>query len=401
MGERDEETGISQAPDSKEIFTGSLMAWGSNFFNQLGLEETDEEMFQSEPKLIEFPNTTDTNFDSYSYGLYFGAAIQDGGDLYTWGSNDFGQCGNGNLMRVLTPTLIGSGFEKVSCGDYHTIAIKDYKLYSFGKNDFGQCGTGDRLFSKIPAEIVSDISFDIISCGSHYSCAIDLEGYLYTWGCNNFGQLGHETTKHQLIPVKVGTDKWENVFAGVHHTLAIKKSDKSLWGWGDNANNQLGLSGTFKTPTLINDEYEWNDASCGIYHSLAITSEGDLYSCGYNKHGQCGVDSQDKVTSLTQVTYIPERVSDTDNTVKFLRVGACGYFSLAIGYDGSYSSPGNCRLHFFGDNTSRLVKDEEYPKYILTPYRFELGFIDVIRGSHGGVFIITKQSTETEHGNDQ
>jgi len=34
-------------------------------------------------------------------------------------------------------------------------------------------------------------------------------------------------------------------------------------------------------------------AYCGRYHTLAINTSGQLYSCGQNNYGQCGITSTD------------------------------------------------------------------------------------------------------------
>ena len=75
------------------------------------------------------------------------------------------------------------------------------------------------------------------------------DGTLWGWGYNFYGQLGDGTTTNRvlpvLIPVPVGVaagTTWGAVATGFF-TLALR-SDGTLWSWGDNQSGQLGSGGT-------------------------------------------------------------------------------------------------------------------------------------------------------------
>lgn len=53
------------------------------------------------------------------------------------------------------------------------------------------------------------------------------------WGQNNGGQIGDGSTNYRLTPVTVLTGV-AAVAGGRSHTLAIK-TDGTLWSWGTNA----------------------------------------------------------------------------------------------------------------------------------------------------------------------
>lgn len=71
--------------------------------------------------------------------------------MFTWGgggsSYNKGQCGHGHLSDIDVPMevhdLSGEGVMKIAAGGYHTIAVTaESHIYTWGSNQFGECGTG-------------------------------------------------------------------------------------------------------------------------------------------------------------------------------------------------------------------------------------------------------------------
>ena len=133
--------------------------------------------------------------------------------------------------------------------------------------------------------------YQVISAGHHHSLAVKSDGSLWAWGHNYFGQLGDGTTSERHGPVKIGSDNdWVMVSAGGYHSLAVK-SDGSLWAWGWNYYGQLGNSGfpfSEYSPVRIGFDNDWVMVSAGVYHSLAVKSDGSLWAWGRNNWGQLG-----------------------------------------------------------------------------------------------------------------
>lgn len=82
------------------------------------------------------------------------------------------------------------------------------------------------------------------------------------------------------------------IASGEQHTMAIA-DDGTLWGWGSNTSGECGIATLpvqqhLTIPTQVGTFNDWIDVDCGPYHSIALRSNGDVYTMGYNNNGQCG-----------------------------------------------------------------------------------------------------------------
>ncbi|CAN0164477.1 unnamed protein product [Ectocarpus sp. 6 AP-2014] len=87
--------------------------------------------------------------------------------------------------------------------------------------------------------------------------------------------------------------------------------ERELYGFGQNACGELGLGDTRErpTPTLSQTSRGKDivDVTAGNELTAVLTNTGEVYSCGYNSEGQCGIGEIDEtvpetVPSLTKVT---------------------------------------------------------------------------------------------------
>ena len=130
-----------------------------------------------------------------------------------------------------------------------------------------------------------------MAAGKNHTLAINSRGELYAWGKNDSGELGIGTAAdNELAPQRVGNDDdWEAVSGGYYHSLALK-SDGTLYSWGKNDRGQLGISGNENktTPQQVGNAGDWKAVSGGGDHSLALKSDNTLYAWGANSAGQLG-----------------------------------------------------------------------------------------------------------------
>ena len=135
-----------------------------------------------------------SNVVAVSLGDYYSAAITADGSLYTWGKNKYGQLGHGNTVDLNVPkkvdALSGKKVIAVSLGWSHSAAITaDGDLYTWGSNSYGQLGLSDMTDRKSPAKVA--LSYvAAVALGGQHSAAVLSDGRIYVWGRNTYGQLG-------------------------------------------------------------------------------------------------------------------------------------------------------------------------------------------------------------------
>ena len=277
---------------------GTLWAWGSNKYFQLGVDTGGDDYSDV---LVQVGSDTDV-WEAVSAGGYHTLALKSDGSLWAWGYNNHGQLGDGTIETRNVPTRVVSATDDwvaVSAEEYHTLALKsDGTLWAWGDNEYGELGvdTGDDDYSDEPVQVGSADDWQAVSAGEYFSLGIKTDGTLWAWGANNVGQLGVDTgvDDHSDVPVQVGsdTDVWEAVSAGDRHSMALK-ADGSLWAWGSNINGQLGVETPEEkhVPTrVVSDADDWEAVSAGGQHTLAFKTDGSLWAWGWNVFGQLGVD---------------------------------------------------------------------------------------------------------------
>ncbi len=125
------------------------------------------------------------------------------------------------------------------------------------------------------------------------SAAAAPSGTVVAWGDNGWGSLGDGSeTRQQLTPVHVvGVSGVVALAAGDQHSLALK-SDGTVWSWGRNLEGQLGI-GSFSfdrhaTPVQVPGLTGVTAIAAVQWHSLALKSDGTVAAWGSNTSGQLG-----------------------------------------------------------------------------------------------------------------
>ena len=94
------------------------------------------------------------------------------------------------------------------------------------------------------------------------------------------------------------------VAAGAGHSLAVS-SDGLLFGWGVAAKGQCGIAGAEQLhhPTFVpNPQINITAVAAGMGHTLCLTDQGTLWSCGWNNCGQLGLGSTSDAMKLSAVS---------------------------------------------------------------------------------------------------
>ena len=220
-------------------------------------------------------------------------------------------------------------------------AVLQGGLWSWGRNNYGDLGLGNTTSYSSPKQVGALTTWVAISEGVTHSLAVKTDGTLWSWGAGYQGGLGHGNTTNYSSPKQVGAlTTWSKVTAGSHCSFAIK-TDGTLWSWGIGVCLGLGIAGSYSSPKQVGALTTWAtvssnpNATTGTIpkFTLAIKTDGTLWSWGSNTFGQLGLGN---ITNY----YSPKQVGALATWATVFAGGAVKAFTLAVKTDGTLWSWG-------------------------------------------------------------
>lgn len=194
----------------------------------------------------------------------------------------------------------------IDVGKNHFVVLKnDGSVWSWGDHTYGQLGVrNSQISTNHPSAIRRDDGSRLdrikaIAAGGDHTVALDSDGFVWTWGRNSNGQLGYATpfigTTNQMNfnadPRRVFVDGQPLVAtaiaAGEFHTLAVSSSGQ-VYAWGSGDSGQNGQTSQAVNPVLVSGLSNITMVAAGANHSLALTANGEVYGWGKNTSGQLG-----------------------------------------------------------------------------------------------------------------
>lgn len=214
---------------------GTVWAWGSNIYGQLG-----DGTHNDQPSPVQVEGLD--NVVAIAGSGYNSVALKRDGTVWCWGDNTFGQLGDGSYSASFSPVqaIMLNHVIAISAGSGHVVALKDDgTVWTWGGNIYAEI-IDPANNSNIPVRINEIDSVVAISDTSMHTTFLRNDGTVWTWGDNRKGQLGDGTNVNKPLPVHVnGLNHIVAISAGHRHTLALQ-DDGSIWAWGQNDNGCIG-----------------------------------------------------------------------------------------------------------------------------------------------------------------
>ncbi|ETO30853.1 hect E3 ubiquitin ligase [Reticulomyxa filosa] len=266
--------------------------------------------------------------------------------LLTFGKNAVGQTGHPELsdktdnLRALSEfgneelTFIAAGFD-------HSGAIcgVNGECFVWGDNGYGQSGSKDDKSTlepnkktqeplyTLPHKIreLSRIPIAQIALGGQHSLCLAKSGQVYAFGNNKNGQCGISPTLHSILQQPVllkfaGSAKpplITSVYAGYQHSACID-NEHQLYMCGDNSRGQCGVGHITKAPKICpftKVSIHVHKVALGRWHTLLLTSDTRyVYSCGWSRFGVLGCNDDSKDLFQFHAVHMPTNVNPNSNS---------------------------------------------------------------------------------------
>jgi alpha-tubulin suppressor-like RCC1 family protein len=197
--------------------SSNAYCWGANSNGQLGNGTTEDSLIPVAVSTESLPEGE--TLDQISSGAGFSCAVTLSGATYCWGDNTNNRLGVGtdaNLSSVpvavdASGVLSGKTVLQVSCGNDYACAVASDdpnasagEVYCWGSDQYGQLGNGDATGSSpVPAPVIGLGSVAQLAAGHEHVCAVAATGSIHCWGRNSDGQLGNASQSDAQEPVEV------------------------------------------------------------------------------------------------------------------------------------------------------------------------------------------------------
>ncbi|GKY99584.1 hypothetical protein MPSEU_000912700 [Mayamaea pseudoterrestris] len=332
---------------------GSIYGWGRNETHQLGSNLPTNVVL---PTLLDLPGSgnASSTLQQAATGKGHSLFLMQDGTVYAMGANKVGQCGvkttsdtvprprkcvivdeNNSALDAVTPRMI-------SCGDDFSVLLDtDGYVYSTGSSEFGQLGNGETgeyfvqanklafanatVFTRrsdhwyyqpqpnasassqpnVVLELLPDaasVRIQSIACGKHHTIALEAESTddkprLFTWGCGNYGCLGHGRQvdeyyprQMQQLPMTCDTSN-AKVAAGASCNL-IQTANGHVYYNGKHRSVGEATMRPILIEQLATNQHVIAHCASGFQSVVCATDIGNTVAWGQGPYGELGLKDQ-------------------------------------------------------------------------------------------------------------
>lgn len=277
----------------------------------------------------------------------------------------------------------------------HTLLVTaDGSVWAFGANAYGQLGDGTTTDRDQPVQVLDLSDVVSVAAGAFHSLALKSDGTVWAWGRNDNGQLGDNTTTDRLTPVRVSgiipvspaasvkaydptaLKTVTSIAAGWQHSMALT-SNGYVYSWGVNYAGQLGNNDNTSSSYIVQAQglTDVTAIAAGDQHSMATRSDGTIWVWGWNNTGQLGDGTV------------------TDSPIPQLVEGISSVTGLAAGWGHSAALRTDGTVWAWGDNSDGQLGDgTKTSRYV--PARVDaLSGINSIASGNKHILALTSDGT--------
>lgn len=254
----------------------------------------EENLFSAEPFVLE--DLSGLNVVQVSCGGNHCAILEkrpgeECGQVWVWG------LGNGGRLGIKRPKKTSDAQEILKNSRCSADAVTNL----MSNRAYVQSLTGDnkKWSLHIPVRVKFGSRIASISCGTDYTLALTEDGSIYAWGVGSYGNLGTGLICDQYEPALVQMPEnvpCRQVAAGTKHSMALStQGDMFSWGHGGHGRLGHGACDAAMRPTKISlsevaegSEAKFKFVAVGEAHSASIDSLGQVWCWGAGSFGRCG-----------------------------------------------------------------------------------------------------------------
>ena len=333
-------SGLKSSDEIKQIAAGNnhvlilksdSSVWSCGTGKRLGLGQNSDISVFTKTNMIGVKQIACNQYASY--------VLKNDGTIWGCGNNSQGQLDQGVVnssqdkdVFTLMPTL--NDVKEIYTGANNVFALKnDGTLWGCGDNFYAQLGIGTTS-SSVPNFVQIPITnVKKVAAGHYHTVVLKNDGTVWGCGYSNYGQLGTSDKEEKLEFFQLGVTDAKDIICGGFHTLILKNNGE-LWGAGHNTWGDIGISDRANKTEFTQiplDNLTIKQVVCGMYHSMILTTNGEIYVTGNNGDGQLSTE-------------------DYSNRYEFTKIKMENIDHICAGYADSYALKNNGAIYACGAN---------------------------------------------------